>query len=68
MPNLETGKDKDRKNSNIDSCYSNNLSLAYFSKKNFFNKNLLEVDNIIDDKLSNNENKKELILASEKAK
>lgn len=48
LSNLETGKNKDRKNTNIDSCHFNNSPLAHFSKNNSSDQNLSEIDNIID--------------------
>ena len=68
LPNLKTGKHKDRKNTTMNSCHSSNSSLAQFSESSFFNGNVAEADNTIDETFSNDEDEEELMLASEKAK
>lgn len=59
LPNLETDKDKNRKNVATDFCY--------FNENYFYNRNLLKVDNISDKKVSNNKNEEEFRPALEKA-
>lgn len=68
MLNPETNKNKDKKNTNINFEYLNNLLLVNFCKNNFFDRNLSKADNIIDKTFSNNKNKKKLIPLSKKTK
>lgn len=68
LPNPKTGKGKDGKNTNMDSCHFSNLSSAHFSESNSSDKNLSKSDNIIDEIFSNDEDKEKLMAASKKAK
>lgn len=60
LPDLETDKDKNGKNAAIDFCHS--------SENNSSNGNLSGAGNASDKTFSNDENEKELMPASEKAK
>lgn len=46
--NSENAKDKNKKNTTINSCHFNIESLTHSSDNNSFNKNLSKADNIID--------------------
>ena len=60
LPDLETDKDKNGKNAAMDFCHS--------SENNFSDGNLSRAGNASDETFSNDENKEELMPASEKAK
>lgn len=63
MPNPKVSKNKNRKDININFYNFNNLLLAYFNKYNSFNKNLLKINNVIDNTFFNDKDEKKLIIS-----